>query len=284
MSEQPNPQRSSFPRDWPRVATETFRHKGRTVSVSMVQPFTEELATMLDPEPPTPPGVERLRFFNMGRLAYTLTVPPGSDSEPCVVFGVWCPAGFVVEGLAYEMEFSIRPASGSDRTRDIVISGLTIRGGYEVPEGVTRTNLAHIPTAKLLAAALNAASMTFIHYPANYSGPRLTLGDDGAIIEAGPGYGPIETTESGAFPVTRGTGVPMPPDFTQTVAGVPRLNGESRLVEIARIVRNTPPGFSTEKLVATRFGITERHARRLIDQAREAGHEPTNERTRKGKK
>lgn len=262
--------------------TEVFHHAGHEVRVHMVNPDAGALAKMLDPPQPDPPGHETLRFFNMANIAHTLTVPPGSESEPCVVFGVWCPAGFVVEGLDYAVEFSIR--STSDRTHDIAITNLNVRSG-DVLGGVQREKLAHIPTGKLLAAALNAASMTFIHYPANYNGPRLTLGPDGRIVEAPPGYDTIHTgDDGGAFPVPRGAGLTVPSDFTWEVAGVPPLVGALRLAEVARIVRETPPGISTEKLVATRFVCSTRHARRLIEQSRQEGHEPTNDRTRKGTK
>lgn len=262
--------------------TEVFHHAGHEVRVRMEIPNAEQLAAMIDPPPPDPPGRETVRFFNMAYLAHTLTVPPGSESEPCVVFGVWCPAGFVVEGLDYSINFSIR--STSNRTHDIVITGLNV-SSRDLPGGVQREKLAHIPTGKLLAAALNAASTTFIYYPAHYNGPRLTLGPDGQIIEAPPEYATIHTEDDGAaFPVPRGAGLTVPSDFTLAVAGVPPLIGALRLAEVARIVRETPPGLSTEKLVATRFACSTRHARRLIEQSRQEGHEPTNDRTRKGTK
>ena len=242
----------------------------------MTFPTPEKVAEWTTP-PKDEPGRQTFRFYTED-FAYVL--PPGKVTKPTVVFGVYCPASFRVEGLNYDVKFVIR--SSSDRAKDIAITELAIVA--EKSSSVTTPGLESIPAGKLLAAALNAAEVTLIAYPPNYNGQRLTIGDGGALIPVPDN--PLQTDDKvRVFPVISNP-VPMPSNFPKSDAGVEQLVSEKRLREVARIVKGTDVTGWTRK-VAQRFNIDPRHARRLIQEARDAKFlpplPPTDKRTRRNK-
>ena len=260
--------------------SETFRHYGQKVRVVMTLPTPEFVATFYAPDPEvllvqTNP-IDLLHFFP---VTYPVTEPPSgleNVAEPTVGFAVWCPAKFTVEGLPYAVEFSIFP--GRSRRHPIGVTGLHVgvdpSGGGEV----TRELLGSVPVARLLAAALNAAAVTVLHYPVGYDGPAHRIGDGGALL-------PTEdriVNEMGMpcpFPVAMHHG-PLPATFAKSAAGVPELSGHRRLTEVARIVRDAErDGLPFETRVMTRFSVGERQARRLVQEARAEGFLPAPSRT-----
>lgn len=230
-------------------ATETFAHAGRTVSVTMTDP------------PITKDGEVHLSRRWVG------ATPPPRISAPTPGFAIYCPASFVVEGLPYSVEFTID--STGTNAADVVISSMRI--GASGREGLTRDGLGSIPAAYLLRAAMNAAAFTVLHYPPNYNGPGYALGDDGNLVEI-PKTNVTTRTTSEPFPIRHG-GVAMPVDFAKAVSGKPQLVGDLRLQQVAQVVRECAElRIASGPLIAQRFQVTERHARRLVQEAREAGH------------
>ena len=242
--------------------TETFRHQGRTVSVTM-----------------TNPDVQSAGNVHLGRR-WVGGTPPRGITEPTLGFAIYCPASFIVEGLDYAIEFDI--GSTSERAADVVITSLRTSS----TGGVTRDGLSSVPTQYLLRAAMNAAAFTLLHYPTNYDGPGYALDDAGHLIEISTMT--VRTDDEPAPMPIRHGGVPMPHDFAKAVSGLPELVGDMRLREVARIVlESSEKGIKWERNISKRFQITERHARRLVQEARDAGHlDPlpdTDKRTRRSK-
>lgn len=251
-------------------ATETFSHYGTTIRVTMTSP---KIASQWDVE-------------LGGRIVYTPTRTP--VRKPTPGWGLYCPATFTTEGLPYTVEFAI--GSASSLVRDVAITDMRI--GNLNGEGITRDVLRAIPIHRLLSAAINAAGITVMHYPANYDGPAYNLGDDGELVEIPerPKIGPDgkQMTDmdgkplmSGMrvrmdndpipFPIRHG-GARMPADFALGSAGVTQLSGEQQLRDVANLVKACETeGLPFTDLIAERYLISPRHARRLVSNARDAG-------------
>lgn len=260
-------------------ASESFRHHGRNLRIVMQIPTPEQVANLYDP-PTEKPGTETMRFISQNMVH---VLPVGKVTKPTVGFGVWCPAGFIVEGLPYHVDFSIR--SSGKREKPIAVTGLNVRLHDLDDDGITTENLGSIPVARLLAAAMNAAAVTVIHYPANYDGPRHEIGKGGTLIATDDTVRTFDTP--GILPLRRAEETPSS-HFTNAAAGVMALSGEARLREVARIVRECDAeGLPSGQRVADRFECDPRHARRLVQEARDAGYlDPlpaTDRRTRRSK-
>lgn len=257
----------------PTPPSETFRHNGNDVRVEMTVPPPEMLASFYEPE-----EGQVVRSFSPDLMLHVF--PVGKVTKPTVGFAVWCPARFTVEGLPYSVEFSVIPSTS--RRHPVAVTSLKVGVEPDDGEGITREMLETVPVARLLAAALNAAAVTVIHYPANYSGPTHRIGDGGALIPTEHSViNPTETAKP--LPVAMHLG-PLPATFAKSAAGVVELVGHARLKEVARIVRDAErDGLPFESRVAARLMVGERHARRLIQEARKAGLLPDgkNERARR---
>jgi hypothetical protein len=188
--------------------------------------------------------------------------------------GVICPASFEVEGLDERVTFSIGIAPSNQhknpKAHDIVITSLT-------STMTDLDSLKTIPTRKLLAAAIRAAGVVVMHYPAGYDGYWVGYTDHGEIVENKN----IRVTtdkdghrEIAAYRIANENAANM-------YAGIPDVvSPDQRLRDVAKIVKDHPRNFTRE--VSERVGVTERHAGRLIYAARQAGYLPPS--TRKGSK
>lgn len=229
-------------------ATETFPHYGSTIRVTMTDPpVTGEF------------DVHVRNVIGDG--------PRKSLTRPAAYFSHYCPATFIVEGLPYEIEFTIGSVQG--KKRHVVITSLTATDS--TGHGISRETLSKIPTARLLAAAISAATVTLIHYPENYNGPEYGY-DDGRLVEIP--NADVRASTGAVLPVRNG-GAPMPADWTKRVAGVAEIRGDQRLREVARAWKAAKKdGVSTEQAISEHFGVTPRQARRLVSQARAKGYIP----------
>lgn len=229
-------------------ASETFPHYGSTIRVTMTDPpVTGE--------------------FDVHVRNVVGDGPRKPLTRPAAYFSHYCPATFIVEGLPYEIEFTIGSVQG--KKRHVVITSLTAKDS--TGHGISREALSKIPTARLLAAAISAATVTLIHYPENYNGPAYEY-DDGTLVEMQ--NMDVRASTGAVFPVRNG-GAPMPADWTKRVAGVAEIRGDQRLREIAKEWKAAKrDGASTEQAIRDRFGVDIRQARRLVRQAREKGYIP----------
>ena len=238
----------------------SFPHLSKTVRV-----------TLLDVE-----GTEQLTGskLEMSR-GLIFENPPEQINKPMTGVGVICPATFEVEGLDVHVTFSIGIAPSKrhkyPNSHDIVITSLT-------STMTDLDSLKTIPTRKLLAAAIRAAGVVVMHYPAGYDGYWVGYTDNGEIVENKN----IRVTtdkdeqywELCAYRVADENAAYM-------YAGVPDVvSPDQRLRDVAKIVKAHPRRFTRE--VSQRIGVTERHAGRLIYAARQAGYLPPS--TRKAPK
>lgn len=243
----------------PSPPSETFAHNGTTVRV-----------TMTDPAVGSPYEIH---------LRPIISVRPRKRvTKPTDGFAIYCPATFTVEGLPYAVEFTI--GTPTNRVRDIVITSMRI-------DSIDGIDPRTIPSGRLLAAALKAASVTVMHYPANYDGPAYGIDNAGWLVKI-PGMNVRTDNEPEPIPVRNGGD--MPDDFTKAAAGVSEVSGDHRLREIARIVTDhEAEGLPYTSAIQMRFNIqSDRHVRRLVNEARAAGYLPplheNDRRTRKDRK
>lgn len=132
---------------------------------------------------------------------------------------------------------------------------------------------------------MNAAAFTVLHYPPNYAGPVHELEDDGTLVEM-PTTQVVMNDNPVPWPARHGGA--MPADFAKSVSGLPQLVGDQRLQQIAHTFRECAElGIAAGPRIAEWFQVTERHARRLVQEARNAGYiDPlptTDKRTRRSK-
>jgi hypothetical protein len=207
---------------------------------------------------------------------YLVETPKMKITKPTWGLGVIAEASFVVTGLSFDVSFSIgwtfdarypERFENPHTMKDIVITSMTI-GTHN---GITKDRLEQVPAGKLLSAAMRAGAVRVVHYPANYNGPSL----------AHSGF--TTTTDSeGEWEVVGHTSEDVPDGFAKALTGQTDVFDKLQLV--AETVSKALPNRATHD-VMTVIGCSERHARRLIQQARDAGYlpplEPTDKRTRK---
>lgn len=247
-----------------KAATERFVHDGQTVTVKMIDPAVTSA-------------------FNVHLQRSYVCVTPGEVEVPTPGFALYCPATFTVTGLSHVRRFTIGALMG-DTVKDIGITSMEVTEEYGDP--VTRVALASVPTSALLRAALNAAAFTVLHFPPGYDGPLYGLDDVGDLVEIPDTNVRTDVDEfSFALPIRHG-GMRMPVTFAKAVAGVPQMEADLRLRQIATLVRHfQAAGMKWERFLGQRFGLTERSVRRLVQEARDAGYldpvPPTDRRARK---
>jgi hypothetical protein len=258
------------------AATERFVHDGQTVTVKMIDPAVTSEGNVHPQRP-------------------YVCVTPGEVEVPTPGFALYCPATFTVTGLPHVRRFTIGALMG-DTVKDIGITSMEVTEEYGDP--VTRTALASVPTSFLLRAALNAAAFTVLHFPPGYDGPLYQLNDVGDLVENPDGRDDMSrrveipgtnvrtgVDEFFTFPIRHG-GMRMPVTFAKAVAGVPQMEADLRLRQIATLVRHfQAAGMKWERFLGQRFNLTERSVRRLVQEARDAGYldpvPPTDRRARK---
>jgi len=201
--------------------------------------------------------------------------PPKLFDNPITTVGIMCPASFTVDGLDDDVTFSIGIAPSKRHKKrpnqhDIVITSITSTLN-------NLDSLGTIPTKDLLGAAIRAAGVIVLHYPADYEGRAFGFTDSDELVQiAGM---KITTDKDGhreivAYRIANENAAYM-------YAGVPDVvSPDRRLRDVAKIVKQHPYGYTRE--VSQRIGVTERHAGRLIYDARQAGYLPPS--TRKAPK
>ena len=242
----------------------TFKPKGKNQNGRTVR------VTMLD---------QAGKKLNGSRIemqrGFIYETPPKRLDSPITTVGIMCPASFVVDGLDDDVTFSIGIAPSKRHKKhpdqhDIVISSISSTMN-------DLDSLKKIPTRELIAAAIRAAGVIVLHYPADYEGKAFGFTDSDELVQiAGV---KITTDKDGhreivAYRIANENAAYM-------YAGVPDVvSPDQRLRDVAKIVKQHPYGYTRE--VSQRIGVTERHAGRLIYDARQAGYLPPS--TRKGSK
>ena len=243
------------------IASHTFRHSGHPVRV-----------TMTDPNLRADGGEVNLSH------GFIATKPPAGFTEPTWTFGIYCPARFIAEGLPYPVEFQIDIHPHDDTSR-VGIVDIRIGGPHpnieRAPVRIDREDLARIPVDRLLAAAIHAAGIVVMHYPPNYHGPEMVYAPH---ISPKPVaiFGMIRRGEPRVESIPAAIrGLPVDADFHKAVADVPDVPGDDRLRMVADIVKDAHnAGRPATKDVQQLVNVSERTARRLIAEARTAGHLP----------
>lgn len=229
----------------------------------------------------------------VGDAGFIYTHPKGTLRRPTTAFGVYCPASFRVDGLPYDVEFTVGPVGAARRAtsgrgvRTSQLGIVSMRIGGESAGGVTREALGGVPVARMLAAAIHAAGIVVMCYPAGYRGPRMLARRDGTIVEHAGVEMRFDKNEP-SVDVVNVRGLPPDADFHKAVAGISD-GSEIDLVRVAALVRAAEAdGRPFSRDVADSFAVTDRTARRYVQAARDADLLPpipkTDNRRRKDKR
>lgn len=208
--------------------------------------------------------------------------PKGKITKPTYGVGVIAEATFSVDGLGVDIEFTTgwkydarypKRNDGVSSTRDIVITSLTVRSDT----AVTKEILDAIPAGKLLAAATHAAGVRAVHYPIGYDGPSVVH----------PAFNVAKSDQS-QWELVGHIGDSGRSGLIKELTGQTEpFDRDAQLRRVASIVERSRPNQQT-KDVAAALNVGERHARRLIGNARDAGYlpplDPNDKRTRKAQK
>ena len=244
----------------------TFTHNKKRVTVTMVSPEMAADGSMT--------------VIHSGVL-YLYEKPKHKIKTPTWSVGVIAEATFRVEGLECDLTFttgwtfdSRHPErnDGSPNQKDVSIYSMSLDGHRPI----TPELLARIPAGKLLAAAIHAAGVRVIHYPKGYEGPSLSM----------LGWN-VSAQDENDWDVAGHLGIDIPTDLVKSLTGEKeQIDYDARLLRVAEIVKASLPNRQT-KDVAQSFFVGDRQARRLIQDARDAGYlppiDPTDKRSRKAK-
>jgi hypothetical protein len=212
--------------------------------------------------------------IEMGR-GFIYEPPPKRFDSPITTVGTMCPASFTVDGLDDDVTFSIGIAPSKRHKKypdqhDIVITSITSTlNDFD--------SLKKIPTRELIAAAIRAAGVIVLHYVADNNGKAFGYTDEDELV---PIEGMHITTDKDGHREVVAYRI-ADENAAYMYAGVPDVvSPDQRLRDVAKIVKQHPYGYTRE--VSQRIGVTERHAGRLIYDARQAGYLPPS--TRKAPK
>jgi hypothetical protein len=244
--------------------THRFTHNKKQITVSMTAPYS-----------PSDAGKNKIASGTL----YLVETPKMKITKPTWGLGVIAEASFVVTGLSFDVSFSIgwtfdarypERVKNPHTMKDIVITSMTI-GTHN---GITKDRLEQVPAGKLLSAAMRASAVRVVHYPANYDGPSLAFS----------GF-TTTTSSKGKWEVAGHTSKDVPDGFAKGLTGhTDQFDKDAQLRRVAEIVKASRPNRQTFDVQST-LHCTDRHARRLIQQARDAGYlpplKPTDKRTRK---